>query len=482
MLANDSELGDRLRAVDDTYTKPVENIKGFSGLIDELKKILGLEAADEILKLIPRPPRREETDTGGKIKYLVGGEVLAGNLVEIIEDESGPRLLIFDPAHSSVRVEDEIEFDGVIYRPYPDNLYPLARAVNKLDEDPMLWSETIDFLKAFFDHPDERVYQVMAAAVAWSYFCQDVKASTPYLCFIGPWRSGKTRALEALAAISYKSYMLVDPSEPSIFRIIEELKPTLIIDEAHVLDSNMRAILASGYRFGARVPRVIDPERKGLEGIKFFDTFSLKIFASREELPDDLLSRTIVIRCEKALRATQKKIDQDKAVNLRTRWLAQKLRLHGKVNVNFDEFESEDGRMQELFSPLIVVAELFGGREAVEAVESFGHEVEREVWGLEISSEEAEVVEVLIRLVNSYRNDAPETVSVSEVLRELGEGWTPHKVGRKLSSLGFRRIRTGGKRGYEINYRLLERLARRYGLSQQLMSEMAKCQFSVSRP
>jgi hypothetical protein len=56
---------------------------------------------------------------------------------------------------------------------------------------------------------------------------------------------------------------LVDPSEASIFRLIEELRPTLIVDEAQIVDKNVRAIMAAAYRYGTKVPRVIDPRGRG---------------------------------------------------------------------------------------------------------------------------------------------------------------------------------------------------------------------------
>jgi hypothetical protein len=330
--------------------------------------------------------------------------------------------------------------------------------------------DTREFIRAYFDHLDPRVYDIMTAAVAWSYFYRDIGVSTPYILFLGPWRSGKTRALEVLESLSYKAVRVVDPSEASLFRSIELLRPTLLVDESQIVDQNVRAIMASGYRHGSKVMRVLDPEADGFDGIKFYETFAFVIYASREEPPSDILSRTVVVHCEKNLRPTLKRIDEARALDLRTRWLAQKLYYHGKIEVTFEEFESADGRLQELFSPLIVMARTFGGEEAAKAVESYGRSTEVELSAYESSTPEAELVEAVARIVEERGGDAPEIVYADELKAVLSDEWTPQRIGRRMAALGFRRHRgAGGKRGYIVDLGLLQRLKLRYGLLQGIL-------------
>ena len=486
-VARDPEVNDRLRALRDTYSKPLEEIAGWSRLRTELELLVGPEQAKAILELIPRahdafessaaPVEARGTKEMGKPRYLVGGEIVGEALVEIIAGETvdgevKPALLVYYPRESRIEHVAQLEHDGVVYRPYPDLPFALPKAPETIGPDPTLWEETREFIRAHFDHLDERVYDIMAAAVAWSYFYRDVKGSTPYLLFLGPWRSGKTRALETLEALCYRAVRVVDPSEASLFRTVELFRPTLLIDEAQIVDGNVRAILASGYRYGAKVARVIDPEAKGLEGIRFFSTFSFIIYASREEPPGDILSRSIVINCEKNARPLARRIDEAKALELRTRWLAQRLRYFGKIEVRFDEFTSDDGRLQELFSPLLVMARTFGGAQAVEAIESYGRKVEEDIKAYESSTEEAEVIGALLQYVKEAPGDAPEIVYVSDLRALLGDDWSPHKIGRCLSSLGLRRFKApGGKRGYYIDYELLRRLALRYGYSEPTIGD-----------
>jgi hypothetical protein len=54
-----------------------------------------------------------------------------------------------------------------------------------------------------------------------------------------------------------------------------------------------------------------------------------------------------------------KRIDEAEALEFRTRWLAQRLYFYNKNKVTYNEFESDDTRLQELFSPFIVMVEVF---------------------------------------------------------------------------------------------------------------------------
>jgi hypothetical protein len=473
LLAGDGEIKDRLEALKTTYEKDVEAIAGWSRLESELEAIVGVDRARELLSLLPRPRKTEEHAEGPdkpRSRYIVGGEVLDdGSLVEVVE---GPRLLIY--RDGAISIHENLEHDGVVHRPYPHLPFALPKTPEHIDGDPELWTDTKAFVMEYFDAPDERVYDVIVAGIAWSYFYREIRKSTPYLLFLGPWRSGKTRALEVFTALGHRALQVVDPSEASIFRIIEEFKPLLVIDEANVLDPNILAILAAAYRYGAVIPRVVDPD-KGLDGIKMFKVFAFVVYASREQPRDDIFSRSVTVFCEKAVRQTKKLIDEEKAAALRTRWFAQRLRLYNQVRVNFTEFESEDGRMQELFSPLVVMARLFGGPESERNIVSYGCEIEARVRSIETTSEEAEVVEAVVKAVEGRGRDAPEYLSNSEIISHLNGDWEPRKLGKFMTRLGFRKVKlSGGVRGYLIDYRLLARLVRRYDIQGSVIPPIEK--------
>ena len=240
-----------------------------------------------------------------------------------------------------------------------------------------------------------------------------------------------------------------------------------MIDEANVLDPNILAIMAAAYRKGQFVPRA---DRENPNEVHLYDVFSFIIYATREQIREDIFSRSVTIYCEKASRPTAKLIDENRAAELRTRWFAQYLRLRDQVRVTYTEYESEDGRLQELFSPLLVMARLFGNPDAEKNIESYGRKIEERIRGLETASDEAAVVEAIVKLIGERPGDAPEYLLTSEIAKAMadgeGNGPDPRWVGRIMHELGFAKIKTGdGKRGYRIDYDLLTRLTKRYNIA-----------------
>jgi hypothetical protein len=425
------------------------------------------------MKLIPRGEpevrvidARVDEPSRPKTKFTVGGERLSdGSWVEIVEKDGAPHLLIYKDG--VFKVVESYEVDGMVYKPPPHIMFPLPGMPERLDEDPTLWEETREFIKEHFYHLDSDVYEILTAAVAWSYFYRDLNGSTPYILFLGPWGSGKSRALEVMEGLCYRAIFSVDPSEASLFRSVDLFKPTLLIDESQIINPGVRAVLASGYRYGAKVMRVIDPESDGFNGIKFFNTYAFVIYASREEPPSDILSRSVVINCVKSPIQIRKRIDEARATELRTRWLAQKLRFLDRVTVTYDEFVSDNGRLQEIISPLKAMATLFGGEKAAAAIERYGRKMEAEIKALEASEPEAELVEEVARIYEERGKDAPEIIYTHELHERLKDrGWTPQLIGRRMTALGFKRYAGPGRRGYIIDPNLLANLKIRYGLLQ----------------
>jgi hypothetical protein len=178
LLAGDPELKDRLRTLDDTFRKPLSEIAAWTKLKEELSTIVGNAEAGKLLAILPSPPEEDEGPRKRAKYYLLGGEVLGGRyLVEIIEADGAPRLLIYDLEAGGLSIHETFEHDGVAYQPYPDLPFKLPNMPERIDVDPTLWRDTLEFIKEYYDNPrGEDVYHVMVAAVAWSYFYRDVKS------------------------------------------------------------------------------------------------------------------------------------------------------------------------------------------------------------------------------------------------------------------------------------------------------------------
>ena len=129
----------------------------------------------------------------------------------------------------------------------------------------------------------------------------DVFEITPYLAITSPEkRCGKTTLLGLLGFVVREPLATANISEAALFRVVQELRPTLLIDEAQQLrDRSERSaalhdLLAAGYVRGQPVYRVA----KAGDGFRVerYDAFGFKAIAMIGNLTDVLADRSIGIR------------------------------------------------------------------------------------------------------------------------------------------------------------------------------------------
>src|SRR2546423_1078671 len=115
-------------------------------------------------------------------------------------------------------------------------------------------------------------------------------------------RCGKTTLLTVLSELVNRPVVASNISSSAFFRVIEEIWPTLLIDEADTLlqgNDELRGILNSGYkRKTAFVVRVVNEQKDGTSPTRLarFSCWCPKVAAAIGRLPDTLADRCIVIR------------------------------------------------------------------------------------------------------------------------------------------------------------------------------------------
>jgi hypothetical protein len=125
----------------------------------------------------------------------------------------------------------------------------------------------------------------------------------PYLAITGPTkRCGKTWLTETLERLCAKARRTSNISEAALFRIINALEPTLIIDEAEALadkrnerSQTLVGILNSGHRVGANVVRCEGPQHRVVE----FLTFCPKVIVAIGSLRDILVDCALMVHMQR---------------------------------------------------------------------------------------------------------------------------------------------------------------------------------------
>lgn len=158
-----------------------------------------------------------------------------------------------------------------------------------------LLGEIRAFIHKYVDISEE--FEVIAsyyALLTWKY---DKFYELPYLRLRGDYGTGKTRGIKTVGSISYKPIFTGGATTPSpVFRIIDEIGGTLVLDEADFSRSDMTSeivkILNSGYQKGSPVLR---SEGKGVFEVKAYEVFCPKIIATRESFADNALESRFLV-------------------------------------------------------------------------------------------------------------------------------------------------------------------------------------------
>jgi len=177
-------------------------------------------------------------------------------------------------------------------------------------------------------------------------------------------RCGKTTLLSVLSELVNRPVVAANISSPAFFRVIEEMQPTLIIDEADTFlrgNDEIRGILNSGYsRKTAFVVRVANETGGRLAR---FSCWCPKVIAAIGRLPETLADRCIMVRM-------QRKLGVEKCVRLRE---LKGLELRRKCARFVRDHEAEilgrqpvipaelHDRAADIWEPLLALAELAGG-------------------------------------------------------------------------------------------------------------------------
>ena len=215
----------------------------------------------------------------------------------------------------------------------------------------------------------------LVAVTLWAVHTHMVDAfhTTPRLVLSSPEvSSGKTRVLEVLDLLVPEPMFSLSASPAAIFRTLDVRLITLLVDEVDAIfsrrgkeDANedLRALLNAGYKRGARIPRCVGPKHEVHE----FQVFCAAALAGLGDLPETIMSRSIIIRMRKRMAGEKvdpfRSRDQEKPGHaLRDRLAAWACTVADRCGAAYPSMpEGIVDRPSEVWEPLLAVAEAAGG-------------------------------------------------------------------------------------------------------------------------
>lgn len=224
----------------------------------------------------------------------------------------------------------------------------------------VLFDILVDFLTDSIHLTDKTQYQIFALWIMASWLPESFD-TCPYLMFIAPKDSGKTRGLDIVTEVGYRVIPSVSFSASSIFRSMELWNCTLSVDEAeYQLNSktekgqDLYGILNGGYKRGMYAIRT---ENIGDALIPTpFNIFGFKTIAATRPFNPTLESRSIIFHMEQH-EVKNIVLPKELCEEIRNRLLYFRFTNLYKLNPIFPK-HLRKGRIIEIFHPIYTIAAL----------------------------------------------------------------------------------------------------------------------------
>jgi putative DNA primase/helicase len=266
---------------------------------------------------------------------------------------------------------------------------------------------------------------------------------SPYLSLESPEkRCGKTTALEIVGAMSSRKLPAANISPAALFRTVEIVTPTLLIDEADAFlnrNEDLRGILNAGHtKSTASVIRTVGEDHEPRQ----FSTWCPKVIASIGSLTSTLNDRSIVIpmrrrsKGEVVMRLRRDRLDAEMEVVRRkaARWAADHVT---ELRDADPAVPSElNDRAQDNWRPLLAIADAVGGSWPVR-----GRKAALALNGTESGDDLSHGVRLLADIQTLFRSESADQLpseNIVKALIDIEDGpWAEYKQGRSLTVNGM---------------------------------------------
>jgi hypothetical protein len=241
-------------------------------------------------------------------------------------------------------------------------------------DGPALLDEIEQFHRRFNVFPSEAAY---VAVVLWDVHAHllDAFESTPRLAFLSPEPgSGKTRALEVVGLLAPRPMTTTDASHSALFRSLSggEGRPTILFDEIDTVfgpkaagNEELRGLINAGHRRTGGIYRCVGDSSN--QQVQKFPVYSALALGGLGDLPDTIMSRTVVIRMRRRapnekVTAFRQRIHEPQGHELRERIAAWADTVRERIDGAFPEMpEGVNDRPADVWEPLLAVADVVGG-------------------------------------------------------------------------------------------------------------------------
>lgn len=412
--------------------------------IEQLAKKLkiGKRAILNDLKKIERSAKTE-------LNYIAN----FSGLIDLVQDEEG-NVAFLIKGEDGLSISKKYEgAGGVEYYP-PVNLpFSLPKGEDVFywyEFDGKLFDDVVNYFQCF-SHLPEKLWQIVAFTVFLSYIHDHPDIHyLPILLFYAVPERGKTRTGKAFIYLAHRGIHNVDLREANLFRYSQDLQATLFLDIRDLWKKAERNgtedILLLRYEKGAKVSRVLYPEKGAFKDMVHYAIYGPTVIATNEALHRILDTRCIpIIMPNKP--GNYENPTPDKAQELKERLTAWRARVIDTPLPEIEIIPGLNGRLWDISRPLLQVCKIVypQGFEYLKEtlLEIAGQRIEDKK-----DSTEGQIISAIYDL---SPNSIPDwTVKTQDVLDAINKKrpenykLSPQYLGKKLSAIGIKTRKVHG--------------------------------------
>jgi hypothetical protein len=475
----------RKQTIDEMITEASpENVRGVLkrlAVLGETEKEVYLERLSKKMKIPKRAIKDDLKRNARKTGDIRASSITAyfPELVDLCTGERGEIAFVVKN-RDSLDVTTCHDVDGKICTP-PEKQYlpfelPRAREVIKWyrkDDSRRLFEDLENHLKRFSYLPDHQwVLVTLFTFLTYIVDHHDIHYFPMLLFWASPER-GKSRTGKALTHVCYRGIHLVDLREANLFRYSDHLHATLFFDMMNLWkkaeQKGSEDIILLRYEKGAKVARVLYPEKGPFKDTVHYDVYGSTIMATNEPVHNILGTRCLSLSMPNKPGDYQNPSMED-AQELKERLTAWRARMMTQGLPEVEPVPGLTGRLWDISKPLFQVCKMVCPDRLTTLKEAM-----LELAGQRVEEKQDTIEGQIISIVDYLSPEGVPnwTIQVQDILEEINKKrpddhkLTSQYLGRKIKALGLKTRRVHGRTEVLMSRPILQTFLFQYGLNEK---------------
>jgi len=395
-------------------------------------------------------------------------------LVDIVDYEGKPAFLIKDKEELKIKASFIVGESEFLPPPKETMAWLLPNANEVLryystDSDKQLYEDLLSYHKHMSELPSEEYYDLLVAWEFHTYLLESFQYS-PYIYLFAVPERGKSRTGKAMIYVSYRGVHVQSLRDAFIMRLANDHKATLFFDVKDIWRMAQRNgtedILLCRFERGINVYRVLYPEKGAFKDTKNYNVFGPTIISTNVAVDPILDTRAIQINMPESSKQFEQDVKPEDSLKYKERLVAFRARHLGQSLLYIPKCARD--RLGDILRPIHQVIRLVNPDREIDFL-NLVSKLDNERKIDRSMSLEAEILTVVLNLESSVQSGILSVEAITEKInleRNDRSKLISNSLGKRLTSMGFRRIRTSDGHAaitYDIN--IINRLLDKYGIN-----------------